>query len=122
MIRFSLALAMCATAFSTLAQQPAPAAPPPPAAQPPAFAPPNLTVPGVKAMAANCAACHGTHGKPVSGSTVPGLAGRSAAELADIMAQFKEGKRGPTVMHQIAKGYDEAEIHAVANYFSRLER
>jgi len=117
MIRFSFALAMCATAFSTLAQQPAPAAPPPPA-----FAPPNLTVSGVKAMAANCAACHGTHGKPAPGSPVPGLAGRSGAEIADIMAQFKEGKRQATVMHQIAKGYTEAEITALGGYFSQLPR
>jgi cytochrome c553 len=122
MIRFSFAVAMCATAFSTLAQQPAPAAPPPPAAQPPAFAPPNLTASGVKAMAANCAACHGTHGKPAAGSPVPALAGRSGAELADIMAQFKEGKRGPTVMHQIAKGYTEAEIAALGGHFSQLSR
>jgi len=117
MIRCSLAVAMCATAFSVLAQPSAPAAPPPPP-----FAPPNLSAPGVNAMAANCAPCHGTHGKPVRGSTVPALAGRSAAEIADIMAQFKEGKRGPTVMHQIAKGYSEPEIHAIANYFSRLEQ
>ena len=119
MIRFSFALAICATAFSTLAQQPAPAAPSPPAAQPPAFAAPNLTPAGVKAMAANCAACHGTFGKPVPGSTVPGLAGRSGAEITDIMAQFKEGKRQPSVMHQIAKGYTEAEMAALGGYFSQ---
>jgi len=122
MIRFSFALAICATAFSTLAQQPAPAAPSPPAAQPPAFAAPNLTPAGVKAMAANCAACHGTFGKPVPGSTVPGLAGRSGAEITDIMAQFKEGKRQPSVMHQIAKGYTEAEMAALGGYFSQLPR
>ena len=121
MIRFSFVLAMCATSFSTLAQQPAPAAPPP-AAQPPAFAPPNLTAAGVKAMAANCAACHGTHGRPVPGSSVPGLAGRSGAEIADIMAQFKEGKRNPSVMHQIAKGYTESEMAALGGFFSQLPR
>ena len=75
-----------------------------------------------RSLAANCAACHGTRGRPTAGSSVAGLAGRSAAEIADVMAQFKEGKRNPTVMHQIAKGYSEAEIHAIANYFSRLER
>ena len=116
MIRFSFALAMCATAFSTLAQQPAPAVPPP------VFAAPNLTAAGVKAMAANCAPCHGTHGKPVPGSSVPGLAGRSGAEIADIMAQFKEGKRNPSVMHQIAKGYTESEMAALGGYFSQMPR
>ena len=118
MFRSTLGATLCAMAFAAVAQQPAPAAPPPP----PAFAPPNLSVPGVTAMAANCAACHGTHGKPASGSAVAGLAGRSAAEIADIMAQFKEGKRNPTVMHQIAKGYTEDEIHSIARYFSLLPR
>jgi len=118
MKRFSLAAALCAMAFAAAAQQPAPAAPPPP----PAFAPSNLTVPGVRALAANCAACHGTEGKSAPGSSVAALAGRSAAEIADIMAQFKEGKRQATVMHQIAKGYSEPEIHAIAQYFSRLPR
>jgi sulfide dehydrogenase cytochrome subunit len=109
---------LVAAALGAGAQQPAPVAPP----APPAFAPSNLTESGVRAMAANCAACHGTQGRPLPGSPVAGLAGRSAAEIADIMAQFKEGKRNPTVMHQIAKGYSEPEVHAIANYFSRLER
>src|SRR5258706_2046775 len=107
MIRFSFALAMCATAFSTLAQQPAPATPPPPAAQPPAFAPPNLTPAGVKAMAANCAACHGTHGKPAS-AAVPALAGRPAAEIAHIMSPCNEVKHHPNVIDEIATCFSEA--------------
>jgi cytochrome c553 len=89
---------------------------------PSAFAPPNLTDAGVRAMAANCASCHGTLGRPVRGSNVPALAGRSAAEIADVMAQYKEGKRNATVMHQIAKGYTDLEIHYIARYFSQLER
>ena len=118
-IRTQIAAALAAACFPALAQQPAPPAAPPP---PPAFAPPNITEAGVRAMAANCAACHGTNGKAAPGSSVPGLAGRSSAELADIMAQFKEGKRNPTVMHQIPKGYSEPETHAIATYFSRQER
>jgi cytochrome c553 len=38
------------------------------------------------------------------------------------MAQFKEGKRPATLMHQIAKGYSEAEIAAMAEYFSKQAR
>jgi cytochrome c553 len=112
MIRHCVAAAIGATAFGAMAQQPVP----------PAFAPPNLTPVGVQSMAANCAPCHGTNGKPVAGSTVAALAGRSAAELADIMEQFKEGKRQATVMHQIAKGFSEPEIHAISTYFSKLPR
>jgi len=38
------------------------------------------------------------------------------------MAQFKEGKRQATLMHQIAKGYTDAEIAALADYFSKQPR
>jgi len=38
------------------------------------------------------------------------------------MAQFKSGQRPATIMHQIAKGYSDAEIAALAAYFSALPR
>jgi cytochrome c553 len=95
------------------AQQPAaPAAPPPPS-----FAAPDLTEKGVRALAANCAMCHGTGGRPAPGSSVPGLAGRH--DIADAMRMFKDGKREATIMHQIAKGYGDAEIAALAAYFAK---
>ena len=95
------------------------------AQQPPAapnFAPSNLTPPGVRAIAANCAACHGTNGKAAPGSAVPGLAGQPKEAFVTAMAQFKEGKRPATLMHQIAKGYTDAEIAALADYFSKQPR
>jgi cytochrome subunit of sulfide dehydrogenase len=87
-------------------------------APPPAFAAPNLTEKGVRDLAANCAICHGTMGRPAPGSRVPGLAGRT--DIADILKQFKEGKREATIMHQIAKGYGDAETAAIAAYFAKL--
>ena len=106
----------CALAGATLAaaQQPAPPAP--------AFAAPNLAEKGVQSMAANCAACHGTAGKPAQGSTLTALAGRPKDELVQIMGQFKNGQRPATLMHQIAKGYGDAEIAALAEYFSKQPR
>ncbi len=98
------------SAAVALAQQPAP--------PPPTFAPPNLSEKGVASMAANCAACHGTKGRPAAGSNVSALAGRDAREIVETMGQFKEGKRPATVMHQIAKGYSEAEIAALAAHFA----
>jgi cytochrome c553 len=90
-----------------------------PPAPPPSFAPANVTPNGVRAMAANCAACHGTEGRPVEGSSVAALAGRPQADIVEAMKAFKEGKREATVMHQIAKGYSDAEIAAIAGYFSQ---
>lgn len=99
---------------SALAQQPAPAAP--------SFAPSNLTGGGVKAMAANCAACHGTNGRAAPNSTLAGLAGRPKDALLEMLIQFKEGKKLATLMHQIAKGYSDAELAAMADFFSNQPR
>jgi len=102
-----------ALAFSAaaLAQQPAPPTP--------AFAAPNVTAQGVASMAANCAMCHGTRGAPVAGSSVARLAGRPAESTIEAMKAFRDGKREATIMHQIAKGYSEGEIAAIAAYFAR---
>ena len=99
--------------FATVAfaQQPAPPAP--------AFAAPNLTPKGVASMASACAMCHGQRGTPVAGSTVARLAGRPAESIVDAMKAFKEGKREATIMHQIAKGYSDAEVAAIAAYFAQ---
>ena len=106
----AMAAAACAFAASALAQQPAPAAP--------AFAAPNLTPQGVAAMAANCAMCHGTRGIPASGSSLARLAGRSADSTVEAMKAFRDGKREATLMHQISKGFSDAEIAAIAAYFA----
>lgn len=89
---------------------------------PAAFAASNLGPQGSAAMAAACAPCHGTRGLPVAGSPVEALAARPAAEIIRSMAQFKAGSRPATVMHQIAKGYTEGEIAAMAAYFAAQKR
>jgi cytochrome c553 len=111
--RFAAAAAALAGGFA-LAQQPAP--------PPPVFAPSNLTPAGVRSLAANCAACHGTNGQPAKGSTLPGLAGKPRNELLTAMTQFKEGKKPATLMHQLGKGYTDAELEALADYFSKQGR
>ncbi len=67
-------------------------------------------------IAANCANCHGTAGRSVGG--MPSLAGRSQDELARTMREFRDGKRPATIMHQISKGYTDAQIASVAAYFA----
>ena len=89
---------------------------------PPRFAAPNLTPAGVRALAANCAQCHGTDGRPVAGSEVPRLAGRDRAELLARLTAFKQVSVRATVMDQIAKGYSDEELAALADYFARLPR
>jgi cytochrome c553 len=72
----------------------------------------------IKVLAATCANCHGTDGRAVEGSAVPGLAGMPAAFISEQMNLFKAGKRPATVMHQLAKGYSDAQIEQIAAYFA----
>jgi cytochrome c553 len=67
-------------------------------------------------LAAACANCHGTNGVSVQG--MPSLAGRERAYLVQQMQDFKTGKRPATIMHQLAKGYTDEQIDALAAYFS----
>jgi cytochrome c553 len=104
------AILAAAFALAAHAQQP----PPPP----PAFAAPNLAPKGVASMAAACAMCHGSGGVPAPGSAVARLAGRPAASTVDAMKAFRDGTRQATIMHQIARGYSDAEVAAIAAYFA----
>ena len=117
----TLAAGLVMFSLTLHAQTPAPATP---AAAPPApipFAASNLSPLGVRALAANCAACHGTNGNSVGGA-VPGLAGANKEYFVAQMKAFKEGKREATVMHQIAKGYSDAEIAAIADFFAAQKK
>ena len=110
-----LAAAVAFAAGIAVAQQP-------PAPPPPAFAPSNLSPSGVRSLAATCASCHGTNGRPAPGSTLAGLAGKPRDELLTAMTQFKDGKKPATLMHQLTKGYTPEELAALADYFSRQSR
>ena len=71
-----------------------------------------------RALAATCAACHGTDGKAVAGNPMVPLAGLPKEVVVAQMRAFRDGSRQATVMHQIAKGYTEAQIEAIAAYFA----
>lgn len=75
-----------------------------------------------KSLAATCANCHGTNGKVVSGSPVVGLAGLPADYIASQMKAFKSGARPATVMHQLAKGFTDAQIDQMAAYFAAQKK
>ncbi len=116
--RIRVAALLCAaTVVPPLAAQ-APAASAPPAS---AFAASNLTPHGVRSMAATCAACHGTQGASVGGA-IPGLAGTNKEYFVNQMAAFKQGKREATIMHQLAKGYSDAEISALGDFFAAQKK
>lgn len=102
-IHFSTtALALCALAASSLSQ----------AQTAPAQALYN------RSLAATCANCHGTDGKAVQGSSVTSLAGLDKNYFVAQMKAFKSGARPATVMHQISKGFSDAQIDVLAGYFA----
>lgn len=72
-------------------------------------------------MASACAICHGTEGRAVTKDVVS-LAGKPRDEIASQMRAFRDGSRPVTVMHQIAKGYTDAQIDALAAYFAAQKR
>ena len=76
----------------------------------------------VKSLAATCANCHGTNGVAVAGSSVTSLAGLDKAYTIAQMKAFKTGTRPATVMHQISKGYSDAQIDVLATYFAAQKK
>ena len=73
-------------------------------------------------LAAGCAICHGTEGRPFANSPVVPLAGLPREYIATQMRAFRDGKRPATVMHQLAKGYNDAQIDAMAAWYAAQKR
>jgi len=74
-------------------------------------------------LAAPCAICHGTDGRPATPTSplIP-LAGLPRDHIATQMRAFRDGKRPATAMHQIAKGYTDPQIDALAAWFAAQKR
>ena len=71
-----------------------------------------------QSLAANCAGCHGTNGRPPPGSKIAALAGMPQAAFVARMLAFKRGAQPSTVMQQLAKGYDKAQIESLGAFFA----
>ena len=74
----------------------------------------------VRVWAAACANCHGTEGRAQPG--MDALAGKDKSEIEQKMLDFKNGRRPATIMHQIAKGYSDEQIAAIATYFAAQKK
>lgn len=72
----------------------------------------------LRSLAATCANCHGTDGAAASGASMPRLAGLQAGFISEQLKAFRDGKREATVMHQLAKGYTDEQIAALAAFFA----
>ena len=71
-----------------------------------------------QALAATCAQYHGTDGRSAPGLPVPVLAGMPRDDLIAKLQAFRIGQAPSTVMQQIVRGYTDAQLAQVAQYFS----
>ena len=79
---------------------------------------PTLSPQDVAVLAASCANCHGPDGRSTGG--MPTLRGLPASHLQQRMQAFKAGTApDATVMTRLMKGYDDTQIKALADWFSK---
>jgi cytochrome subunit of sulfide dehydrogenase len=88
----------------------------------PAFAQDTKEALYVKSLAATCANCHGTNGKATDGSSVISLAGMPKDYMIAQFAAFKSGARPATIMHQLSKGFSDAQVEQIAGYFAAQKK
>lgn len=74
----------------------------------------------LRSMAASCAGCHGTGGVAQPG--MESLASRPKDSLLQKLLDFKSGAAPATIMHQLSKGYSDAQLEQLADYFSALKK
>jgi cytochrome subunit of sulfide dehydrogenase len=76
--------------------------------------------PAIAAAPPGASACTGCHpASPGVVSPVPPLAGLDAAYIVRTLQEFRAGSRPATVMDRIAKGFDDDEIRAIADWYAR---
>jgi len=73
-----------------------------------------------RSLAGQCAQCHGTDGHAPAGTLPGALAGMPAATLIEQMKAFRSGSRPSTVMQQLARGFNDAQVEQLARYFAAL--
>ena len=68
-------------------------------------------------LGGSCTVCHGPAGK--SQGHIRSINDKSAANIASVMREFRDGKRAATIMTKIAKGFSDAQIDVIANHFGK---
>ncbi len=86
--------------------------------KPAAAKPALMTGASTDMLVGTCFACHGLNGNSL-GPATPTIAGMEADYLTEVMLDYKSGERVNTIMGRITKGYSDAEIEQIAEYFSQ---
>jgi len=75
---------------------------------------------GTKNGAVACARCHGFDGAADGSGSFPKLTGQSSDYLETELRKYISGDRKNALMQPIAKGLNDAEIKAVAQYYAAV--
>jgi cytochrome c553 len=65
-----------------------------------------------------CVACHGEDGNKMLTPETPRLGGQASDYLAKALHDYRAGKRKNPIMGAVAQPLSDAEIEALAHYFS----
>ena len=80
----------------------------------------QLRVQDASVLAGTCLNCHGPEGR--SAGAIPSLRGHTAGYLLQRLQAFRTGQApDATVMTRLMKGYDDAQVEALAHWFADKE-
>ena len=74
--------------------------------------------PAGRLLASQCAQCHGTNGQ--AAGDIDSLLGESAQELYEEVLEIKYSTNTNDTMHRQAKGYTDAQLRLIADYYAGL--
>ncbi len=84
------------------------------------LSPAYATEVSAKAIAFACSGCHGSDGQ-FDKPGLPRLKSRNRQALEKSLLDYKYDRKSASIMGRITKGYTDAELKAVAEYFSDLK-
>jgi sulfide dehydrogenase cytochrome subunit len=70
------------------------------------------------AIALSCAGCHGPQG--TGEGSVPRIAGYDRQAFVQTWSAFRANERPATIMNRIARGFTDAEVAQLADYFASV--
>lgn len=73
--------------------------------------------PVVNVMADSCSGCHGTDGQSLG--AMPAFNTKTTDELKKLLRDYRSGAREATIMDRITKGYSEAQLDAIVDYYKK---
>jgi sulfide dehydrogenase cytochrome subunit len=75
--------------------------------------------PSAEGLADACTSCHGLRGH--SSGAIPSIGGVTKATLLAELGSFRNSPSPATIMNRIVRGYTDADLEILAEYFSSMK-